>query len=153
MRGRPPPPEDLSPATPRAGVLLWPCHRPPAIAHLAMKCLLRNLYSVITWHSRPMGIPDTHSSARSRSAGLSRMRGVSTMPGEMQLTLTPRDAHSHPRDCVSLTTADLDALYTACHNNSASQQQQQNRRLYHPAATSSTTASSWARPASAGAAR
>ena len=52
-------------------------------------------------------------SASGFRAGLSQMSGVSTMPGEMQLTLTPLSAHSQPSDCVSLTTADLDALYAA----------------------------------------
>jgi hypothetical protein len=42
------------------------------------------------------------------------MRAVLTMPGDMQLTLTPRAAHSAPSVCVILTTAALDALYATC---------------------------------------
>jgi hypothetical protein len=33
------------------------------------------------------------------------MRAVLTMPGDTQLTVTPRSAHSAARLCVSLTTA------------------------------------------------
>merc|ERR1719408_372870 len=32
----------------------------------------------------------------------------------MQLTLSPRDAHSHAIDCVILTTAAFEQLYAAC---------------------------------------
>ena len=49
------------------------------------------------------------------------MSGVSTMPGEMQLTLTPRDAHSQPSDCVSLTTADFDAAIAKLSSSVAEQ--------------------------------
>ena len=42
------------------------------------------------------------------------MSFVLTMPGEIQLTTTPRSAHSQANVCVIFTTADLDALYAIC---------------------------------------
>merc|ERR1719152_695048 len=36
------------------------------------------------------------------------------MPGEIELTFTPRLAHSHARDWVILTTAAFEQLYAAC---------------------------------------
>jgi hypothetical protein len=42
------------------------------------------------------------------------MRSVLTMPGEMQLTRTPRSAHSQPSVWVIFTTADLLQLYAIC---------------------------------------
>ncbi len=42
------------------------------------------------------------------------MSAVLTMPGDMQLTVTPRSAHSQPSVCVIFTTAALDALYAIC---------------------------------------
>lgn len=42
------------------------------------------------------------------------MSAVLTMPGDMQLTVTPRSAHSAPSVCVIFTTAALLALYAIC---------------------------------------
>merc|ERR1711966_176643 len=60
------------------------------------------------------GICSSQVSANLFNSGFSQIRGVSTIPGDMQFTFRPLSAHSHARVCVILTTAAFEQLYAAC---------------------------------------